>query len=73
MYQSIKINREQLTIEGVRFDNLEILERTASAIGSNMFEGFTPTPKTIEIIRDYTLGLISLLELIQIAKTKSYV
>ena len=48
------------------------LERTVSAIGSNIFEGFTPTPKTIEIIRDYTLGLISLLELIQIAKTRSY-
>lgn len=72
MYQSIKFNREQLTIEGVRFVNPEILERTVSAIGSNIFEGFTPTPKTIEIIRDYTLGLISLLELIQIAKTRSY-
>ena len=38
----VQIHREQLTIEGVRFDNLEILERTASAIGSKMFEGFTP-------------------------------
>jgi hypothetical protein len=72
MCQSIKFNREQFTIEGNRFDNPEILERTASVIGSNKFEGFPPTPKTIEIIRDYALGLISLLELIQIAITRSY-
>jgi hypothetical protein len=38
-----------------------------------MFEGFSPTPKSIEIIRDYYNGEISLIELIQIAKTKSYV
>jgi putative transcriptional regulator len=53
---------------GVPFSNLDILESTAQAIGSNMFEGFAPTPKSVEIIRDYILGKISVPELIQIAK-----
>jgi len=37
--------------------------------GSNMFEGFAPTPQTIEIIRDPVLEKISLAELIQTTKT----
>ena len=73
MYQSLRIDRELLTIEGVTFCSIELLEKAANAIGSNMFEGFSPTPKSIEIIRDYFTGEISLNELIQIAKTKSYV
>lgn len=73
MYQSICIDREKLTIEGIKFTNIDLLERTADAIGSNMFEGFLPTPKSIEIIRDYFNGEITLAALIQIAKTKSYV
>lgn len=73
MQQSLRIDREQQTIEGVAFCSIELLEKAANAIGSNMFEGFSPTPKSIEIIRDYYNGEISLIELIQIAKTKSYV
>jgi putative transcriptional regulator len=57
---------------GVRFSNLKTLESTANAIGSNMFEGFKPTPKSVEIIRDYVIGKITLSELIKIAKDKSY-
>jgi hypothetical protein len=41
----------------------------SQAKGSNMFEGFAPTPQTIEIIRDYVTGKISLAELIQTTKT----
>jgi putative transcriptional regulator len=58
---------------GVQFSDLKTLENTANAIGSNMFEGFKPTPKGIEIIRDYVIGRITLTELIKFAKKKSYV
>jgi len=38
-----------------------------------MFEGFEPTQRGIEIIRDYVMDKITLSELIQIAKEESYV
>ena len=58
---------------GVKFEDLKTLEGTANAIGSNMFEGVKPTPKGIEIIRDYVTGRISLSELMAFAKQKDYV
>jgi len=73
MFNTIDVDRKNLTIMGVRFSNLKTLESTANAIGSNMFEGFIPTPKSIEIIRDYVTGKITLSELMKIAKDKSYV
>ena len=62
-----------MTIIGIKFSDLNTLENTANAIGSNMFEGFKPTPKGIEIIRDYVTGKISLSELVIFAKQKAYV
>lgn len=73
MFNPIDIDRNNLTIMGVKFSNLKTLESTANAIGSNMFEGFTPTPKGIEVIRDYVMGKITLSELAEFAKNKSYV
>ncbi len=73
MFNTIDIDRNNLTIMGVKFSNLKTLESTANAIGSNMFEGFKPTPKSIEIIRDYVIGKITMSELIKFAKDKSYV
>ena len=73
MYTIIEIDRENLTIMGVEFSDLRTLERTASALGSNMFEGFKPTPKGIEIIRDYVTGKISLTDLVRLANEKAYV
>ncbi len=73
MFKTIEIDRNKLTIMGVRFSDLKTLESTANALGSNMFEGFEPTKKGIEIIRDYVSGKISLTELIKFAKEKSYV
>ena len=58
---------------GVRFPDLETLDSTASAIGSNMFEGFEPTKKSVEIIRDYVMDKVTTLELAQMAKNKAYV
>jgi hypothetical protein len=72
MFNTIEIDRKNLTIMGVKFSNLKTLESTANAIGSNMFEGFKPTPKSVEIIRDYVIGKISLSELINFSKNKSY-
>lgn len=72
MFKTIDIDRKNLTIMGVKFSNLKTLESTANAIGSNMFEGFKPTPKSVEIIRDYMIGKITLSELTRIAKDKSY-
>lgn len=73
MFNTIDIDRNNLTIMGVQFSNLKTLENTANAIGSNMFEGFMPTPKSVEIIRDYVIGKITIAELIKLAKEKSYV
>ena len=62
-YTPIVIDRDNMTIMGVSFPSLETLENTAAAIGSNMFEGFEPTRKGVEIIRDYCLGVITLEQL----------
>jgi len=58
MYRPIQIDRKNLTIMGVKFPDLATLDRTASAIGSNMFEGFEPTEKLIQLYLDYKTGKI---------------
>ena len=73
MYTQLDINRENLTIMGTEFPHLKSLESTANAIGSNMFEGFEPSSKGIEIIRDYSIGKISLKELVTFAEEKAHV
>ena len=73
MFNTIAIDRNNLTIMGVKFADLKTLESTANALGSNMFEGFIPTPRGIEIIRDYVTNKITLEELVAFAKRKSYV
>jgi hypothetical protein len=73
MFNPIEIDRSNLTIMGVKFSDLKSLESTANALGSNMFEGYEPTPKGIEIIRDYVTGKITLPELVGFAKEKAYV
>ena len=72
MYKPIEVNKEKLTIMGVKFPDLKTLENTAYGIGSNMYEGFEPTPGRIEIIRDYIIGKTSLLEFVNIVKTGQY-
>ena len=73
MFTPINVDRINLTIMGVKFSDLKTLEDTANALGSNMFEGFKPTPKGIEIIRDYIMGKISLDQFVKFAKDKAYV
>ena len=71
-YIPLIIDRQSLTIMGVLFPDIETLEIAAEAIGSNMFEEYQPTRRGIEIIRDYCLGRISFVQLINVAKDKSY-
>ena len=71
-YIPININREDLSIMGVTFPDIQTLENTADALGSNMFEGFEPTQKGVEIIRDYCLGILSFEQLIVAAMERAY-
>jgi hypothetical protein len=73
MLNTIEIDRANLTIMGVKFSDLRTLESTANALGSNMFEGFVPTPKGIEMIRDYVMEKFSLSELVKFDKEMAYV
>ncbi len=72
-YTPISINREALTIMDVPFPSLEAWESAAAAIGSNMSEGYEPTRRGIEIIRDYMAGKISFDTFIRAAMDKTYV
>ena len=58
-YKPIEIDRQNLTIMGIKFSDIDTLNSAANAIGSNMFEGFEPTPRLVEIYRDYREGKIS--------------
>lgn len=73
MFNTIEIDRNNLTIMGIKFSDLKTLESTAYPLGSNMFEGFKHTPKGIEIIRNYVTDKITLTELVAFAKQKAYV
>jgi putative transcriptional regulator len=58
MYKPIDIDRQKLTFMGVPFPNLEMLNSVANAIGSNMYEGFEPTPKLIRLYLDCKTGKV---------------
>ena len=72
-FKPIPVNRENLTFCDVTFPDIDTLNKTASAIGSNMFEGFEPTPKGVAIIRDFVMEKITLSDLINLIKEKAYV
>nr|AGS53223.1 hypothetical protein [uncultured bacterium contig00093] len=57
---------------GVDFNSVANFEATVKALGTVMFEGFDPTPKSIEIIRDYLSDKITIRQLAQLAKEKAY-
>jgi len=64
MYNAIEIDRENLTLLGVKFSDLTKLENTAIAIGSNMFECFKPTTELIQLYVDWSSGAITDAELL---------
>ena len=59
MYKAIEIDRINLTIMGVKFSDIQSLENTANALGTNMFEGFEPTKELIQLYVDSKEGLVS--------------
>jgi putative transcriptional regulator len=59
MYKTIDIDRNNLTLMGVKFSDLKTLESAANAIGTNMFEGFEPTKELIQLCVDWKTGIIS--------------
>jgi len=71
-YTPIEIDRENLTIMGVNFSSVNNFESTVNALGTVMYEGFDPTPRSIEIIRDYLSDKITIEQLIQLSKEKAY-
>jgi putative transcriptional regulator len=68
MFKPIPIDRENLTIMGVPFPDLTTLDRAASAIGSNMYEGFEPSAANIALIRDYIMNKITMSQFMEAAK-----
>ena len=68
MYKPIHIDRDNLTIMGVSFPDLKTLNNTASAIGSNMYEGFEPSASHIALIRDYVMNKITFGQFVESAK-----
>lgn len=58
------INREKLTLMGVQFPDLRSLERTATAMASNMFEGFEPSRELIQLYLEWKDGGITDAELV---------
>ena len=71
-YKPIEIDRQNLTIMGVNFSSVNNFDAVVNALGTVMFEGFDPTPKSIEIIRDYLSEKITLGQLVQLTKEKAY-
>ena len=71
-YTPIEIDRKNLTIMGVNFSSVSNFEATANALGTVMFEGFEPSPASIEIIRDYLSGHITIEQLGKLSKEKAY-
>jgi hypothetical protein len=71
-YAPIEIDRKNLTIMGVNFSSVNNFEAAANALGTVMFEGFDPSPRSVEIIRDYLSDKITLGQLVQLSKNKAY-
>jgi putative transcriptional regulator len=71
-FKPLTVDKEKLTIEGVQFPNLGTLEAMSEAIGSNMYEGWEPTPRKIELCRDHYLGKITSDELLELLKEELY-
>ena len=71
-YKPIDIDRERLTIMGVSFSSVDNFEAVVNAMGTVMFEGFDPTPKSVEIIRDYLSEKINIGQLARLTKEKAY-
>jgi putative transcriptional regulator len=68
MYKPIKIDRENQTIMGVDFSEVDDFKATLSSLGSQMFEGYEPTPHTLTLMRDYMTHKIDINQLAEAIK-----
>ena len=57
---------------GVNFNSVNNFEAAVNALGTVMFEGFDPNPRSIEIIRDYLSEKITIGQLVKLTKEKAY-
>jgi putative transcriptional regulator len=71
-YTPLEIDYQKLTINGVQFPSQRILDDIADGITSNMYEGWRPTPKMIEMVRDLSLDRVSLEEFTSLVKAGLY-
>ncbi|MDR1442832.1 MAG: antitoxin VbhA family protein [Bifidobacteriaceae bacterium] len=62
-FTPIDVNRADMTIMGVEFPDRATLDAAANGLGSAMFEGFTPTPDLVRILRSYLAGEVSVRQL----------
>ena len=69
-YTPIAVDRDEMTIMGVPFPDRSSLDRAANALGSNMYEGFEPTPGLIELYRDLVAGKIEPSALVMLIKER---
>jgi len=69
-FTPIAVDRDALTIMGVPFPDKGALERAASALGSNMYEGFEPTPGLVELYRDFVAGKVAPSSLVTLIKER---
>ena len=58
-YEPITIDRKNLLLMGVAFPDEKTLDSVANAIGSNMFEGFEPSPQIIQFYLDWKIGKVA--------------
>jgi hypothetical protein len=68
-YKPIDVNRKNLTIMGVSFSSVDNFEAAVNTLGTVMFEGFAPSPKSIEHILDYMLDYCFDAEMLSIYKS----
>jgi hypothetical protein len=71
-YKPIEVNRNSLTIMGVPFPDRESFNRACSGIGTNMFEGYVPTRKQVEYIRDIVMGKMTVEQIIALPIAEEY-
>jgi putative transcriptional regulator len=67
-FRPIKMDRERLTIMGVKFPDEETLDAVDDAVGSAMYEGYRPRRQDIEMFRDIAIGERAKNEMANMAK-----
>lgn len=54
---TLDVNKEELTIMGVKFDTFKLFKSVWYAIGTNMIEGWKPEVKDVLRLREEAIAL----------------